>query len=120
MKQIMIYAMVILFVSCGEQESLTPSETSKKVAQSFFNKDEYALKKHTTEEGYASLVTVQNMMQTSDKDITVEILDEVIKGETAWVKYTTSFDNRPGIFKLVQVDGQWKVTSKGARERGPF
>lgn len=99
---------------------MPPSETAEIVAKSFFSKDESALKKHTTSEGYASLVTVQNMMPDSDKDIEVEILDETIDGETAWVKYSTSYDGKTGIFKLIKEDGQWEVTSKGPRERGPF
>ena len=99
---------------------MSPSETAKVVAKSFFSKDELALKKHTTSDGYASLIAVQNMLPDSDKDIEVEILDETINGDTAWVKYSTSFDGKSGIFKLVKEDEQWKVTSKGPREKGSF
>ncbi|WP_281986881.1 hypothetical protein [Aquimarina aggregata] len=99
---------------------MSHTETAETVAESFFSKDESVLKKHTTSEGFASLVTVQNMVPDSDKEITVEILDESIDGEIAWVKYSTSFDGKSGVFKLIKENGQWKVTSKGTREKGPF
>ena len=120
MKRIVICSLVLLFLSCSESTTKSPSETAKAVAESFFSKDESALKRHTTTEGYASLITVQNMLPESDKEIEVEILDEAIDGDTAWVKYNTSFDGKSGIFKLVKEDEQWKVTSKGPREKGPF
>jgi len=99
---------------------MSPSETAKIVAKSFFSKDESVLKMHTTSEGYSSLVTVQNMMPESDKDIEVEILDEAIDEDIAWVKYSTTFDGKSGVFKLVKENNQWKVTNKGPREKGPF
>lgn len=120
MKRLVICSLVLLFFSCSESTTKSPSEIAKVVASSFFSKDESALKKHTTSEGYASLITVQNMMPDSDKDIKVEILDEAIDGELAWVKYSTTFDGKTGVFKLVKENSQWKVTSKGPREKGPF
>tara|TARA_R110002049_G_scaffold64603_4_gene170271 strand:- start:1817 stop:2116 length:300 start_codon:yes stop_codon:yes gene_type:complete len=99
---------------------MSHTETAQIVAESFFSKDESALKKHTTSDGYASLITVQNMLPESDKEIKVEILDEAIDGKTAWVKYSSNYDNKPGIFKLVKENDQWKVTSKGPMEKGPF
>ncbi|MDO6766778.1 MULTISPECIES: nuclear transport factor 2 family protein [Cellulophaga] len=99
---------------------MSHTETAEIVAKSFFSKDESALKKHTTSEGYASLITVQNMLSDSDKEIEVEILDEAIDGEIAWVRYKTSYDGKTGIFKLVKKNGQWKVTNKGPREKGSF
>ncbi len=111
---------MLLFISCSENKSISHTETAEIVAKSFFSKDESVLKKHTTSKGYASLVTVQNMISKSDKDIEVEILDETINGEIAWVKYSTSFDGKSGVFKLIKENGQWKVTSKGVRDKGPF
>ncbi|WP_223170200.1 hypothetical protein [Maribacter aquimaris] len=83
-------------------------------------KDEATLKQHTTSEGYASLVTVQNMQPDSDKEIEVEILDNAIYGEIAWVKYSSNYDGKSGDFKLVKENGQWKVTNKEPREKGTF
>jgi len=99
---------------------MSHTETAQIVAESFFSKDESVLKKHTTSEGYASLITVQNMLPESDKEIKIEILDQAIDGEIAWVKYGTSFDGKSGVFKLIRENGQWKVTSKGPKEKGPF
>ena len=120
MKHLVICSLVLLFISCSQTKNLSPAETATIVAKSFFTKDESALKKHTTSEGYNSLITVQNMMPDSDKEIEVEILDEAIDKEIAWVKYKTTYDGKPGVFKLVKDNGQWMVTSKGPRERGPF
>jgi hypothetical protein len=99
---------------------MSHTETAEIVAKSFFSKDESTLKKHTTSEGYASLITVQNMLPDTDKEIEVEILDESIDGEIGWVKYKTSYDGKTGIFKLVKENEQWKVTNKEPREKGAF
>lgn len=120
MKRLLICSLVLLFISCAGNNNMSHTETAQIVAESFFSKDESALKKHTTSDGYASLITVQNMIPDSDKTIEVEILDEAIDGEIAWVKYKTSFDGKSGIFKLVKENDQWKVTNKGPREKGPF
>jgi len=66
------------------------------------------------------LITVQNMLPDSDKEIEVEILDEAIDGEIAWVRYKTTYDGKTGIFKLVKENDQGKVTNKGPREKGGF
>lgn len=120
MKNLVICSLVLLFFSCSEKKNLSPSETAKVVAESFFSKDESTLKKHTTSEGYASLITVLNMLPDSDNEIEVEILDEAVESEIAWVKYKTSYDGKSGIFKLVKENGQWKVTNKEPGDRGPF
>ncbi|OSY87570.1 hypothetical protein WH52_10740 [Tenacibaculum holothuriorum] len=120
MKRLLIYSLVLLFISCSGNQNMSHTETAEIVAKSFFTKNESVLKKHTTSEGFASLMTVQNMIPESNKDIEVEILDEAIESEIAWVKYKTSFDGKSGIFKLIKDNDQWKVTSKGPREKGPF
>lgn len=120
MKKIAVFSLVVFFISCTGKQDLSPSETAEIVAKSFFSKDESALKEHTTSEGYSSLITVQNMIPDSDKEIKVEILDEAKDDEIAWVKYSTTYDGKIGIFKLVKENDQWKVTNKGPREKGPF
>lgn len=120
MKNLVICSFLLLFFSCSENKKMSPSETAKIVAESFFLKDESTLKKYTTSEGYTSLITVQNMLPDSDKDIEVEILDEAIDDNIAWVKYSTSFDGKPGVFKLVKENNKWKVTNKEPREKEPF
>ncbi len=120
MKRLIICSLVLLFISCSGNKNMSHTETAEIVAKSFFSKDESTLKKHTTSEGYASLITVQNMLPDSDEEIEVEILDEAIDGEIAWVRYKTSYDGKTGIFKLVKENDQWKVTNKGPREKGSF
>ena len=120
MKKIVIYSLVLLFVSCSGNKNMSHTETAEIVAKSFFSKDESAIKKHTTAAGYSSLIAGLNMMPESDKEIEVEILDEAIDGEIAWVRYKTTFDGKTGIFKLVKENDQWKVTNKGPREKGSF
>lgn len=121
MKNLVICSLVLLFISCSENKDLSPSETAKFVAESFYHGNEATLKKYTTAEGYANLSNIQKMF-TEDKnsDPNFMILDEAMDGEAAWVKYSTAYDPKPGVFKLVQEDGQWKVTHNGPRERGPF
>ena len=120
MKKLIICSLVALFISCSGNGNMTHSETAEIVAKSFFSKDEATLKKHTTSAGYSSLIMGLNAMPDSDKEIEVEILEEAIDGEIAWVKYSSTYDGKSGIFKLVKENGQWKVTNKGPREKGPF
>lgn len=119
MKNLLICTFVLLLVSCAEQKTQTPSETATAVLEALHSKDNNSLKKHTTSDGFRSLQMIQGYIP-SDTDATFTILDESIDGETAWVQYNTSYDDKPGVLKLAKVDGQWKVTSKGPRERGPF
>lgn len=120
MKKILILTFVLAFLSCAEgKKNLTPSETVKIVLKGLHSKDDSTLKKHTTPDGYTSLKMIENYIP-EDNDATFEILGESVKEETAWVKYSTSYDGKAGVFKLTKVNGQWKVDSKGPRERGPF
>lgn len=120
MKRIFIFSVILLFISCSQNKNLSPAETTKMVLKSFYEKDNSTLKKHTTADGYSGLLMIQDMVPENNKEVTVEILDESVDGDTAWVKYNTSYDEKPGVFKLVKENGQWKVSSKGPRERGPF
>ena len=120
MKKLAIYSLVLLVISCSETKDMSHSETAEIVAKSFFSKDEATLKKYTTSAGYSSFIMGLNTMPDSDKEIEVEILDEAIDDEIAWVRYKTSFDGKTGIFKLIKENDQWKVTNKGPREKGPF
>jgi len=118
MKKLVICSLVLLFISCSETKNMSPSETATIVVESFYAKDNNILKKHTTSDGYDSLIMIQGLVPDSDNDAKVTISDEEIETDTAWVKYSSNYDNKPGIFKLVKDDGQWKVTSKGPREKG--
>lgn len=120
MKKIVICALVILFFSCTENKDLSHTETAKIVIESFYNKDNSTMKNYTTADGYSGLMMIQNMVPDEDKDVNVEILDEAVENDTAWVKYNTSYDKKPGTFKLIKENGEWKVTNKEPREKGPF
>ncbi|MEM1336733.1 MAG: hypothetical protein AAGF96_03235 [Bacteroidota bacterium] len=119
MKNVLICSILILFISCSEQKTLSPSETATTVLESLHSKDDSSLKKHTTEDGFQSLQMIQGYIPT-DTDATFSILNESIEGDTCWVQYNTSYDEKLGVLKLIKADGQWKVTNKGPRERGPF
>jgi len=121
MKTIVICSVVLLFISCSQTKNLSPSEAAKVVAESFYHGDEATLKKHTTAEGYANLSSIQPMFaQNKNSESSFKIVDEVMDGKVAWVKYFTTYDPKAGVFKLVQEDGQWKVTHNGPRDKGPF
>jgi len=117
----LITSVFALFIfSCAEQQNLTHKETVKIVLESFYAKDNSTLNKYTTSDGYSGLIMIQDMIPDEDKDANVEILDEAIEGDLAWVKYNTSYDSKPGVFKLVKDNGQWMVAHNGPRDKGPF
>ena len=121
MKRMIIYSLILLLSACAEQQQLSPFETAKIVVESFYQKDNVTLKKHTTTEGYDGLMAIQNMIgdgKTGNSDF--KVLDETTEGDTAWVKFTTSYDAKPETFKLIKEGGSWKVTQKALREKGPF
>lgn len=121
MKNIAIYSLVLLFFACAGNESTAPAKTAQIVAESFYQGNEAALKEHTTPEGYANFKNLMAMFAKSDtKDSNFKVIEETIDGDVAWVKYSTSFDKTPGIFKLVKQDGEWKVTARRPKEEVPF
>ena len=121
MKNLVICSLILLFFSCSESKNLSPSETAKVVAESFYHGNDVSLKKHTTAEGYANLSSIQEMFaEDKDSETNFKVVDEAMDGEVAWIKYSTAYDPKPGVFKLVKEDGQWKVTHNGPRDNGPF
>ncbi|HBU77923.1 MAG TPA: hypothetical protein DEF18_07455, partial [Muricauda sp.] len=73
---------------------MSPSETATIVVESFYAKDNNILKKHTTSDGYDSLIMIQGLVPDSDNEAKVTISDEVIESDTAWVKYSSNYDNK--------------------------
>lgn len=95
-----------------------PTETAKVVVESFYNKDNQKLKEHTTQENYESYLLVQNMIVTGTYgESNFKVLQEKVDGDVAWIKFTTSYEEKPEIFKLIKENGQWKVAEKGLREK---
>ena len=121
MKALTFLSIAVLFLSCSETKTLSPSETAKIVAESFYHGDKNTLKKHTTSEGYANLLRIQNMFLKDEKSATeFRVIDEFVGGDIAWIKYSVAYDSKSSVFKLVKVDGSWKVTHNGPRDKGPF
>ncbi len=121
MKKTAIYALVILFISCAGTQDSTPASVAEIVAESFYQGKETTLKKHTTPEGFATFSNLQKMFaKPKGSESNFKLIDEVTEGDVAWVKYSTSYDKTPGIFKLVKQDGAWKVTVRDPKEKTPF
>ncbi len=121
MKKLVTYLSVLLLFACAGEQSSKPSDVAKTVLESIYQGDEEVLKAHTTEEGYASFNTVMAMFsKNKNSDSNFKVLEESMDGDIAWVKYTTSYDKTPGIFKLIKQDGEWKVTARRPKEKTPF
>jgi len=91
------------------------------VIENFHYGENETLRKYTTEVGYEYLAFIQAMfLVNEDSAVGFKILDQKEHEDAFWVKYTTAMDDTPGLLKLVQENGMWKVTQEGVRERGPF
>lgn len=121
MKKLVIFSVILMLISCAEVKNNSPSETAKIVAESFYQGDKETLKAHTTVEGYSNLSSIQEMfVEDENSESNFKVMDEEIEGEVAWIKYSTAYDPKPGVFKLVKEDGRWKVAYNGPGEKGPF
>jgi hypothetical protein len=121
MKRIVIYLLVTLFVSCAGTQDTSPASVAEMVAESFYQGDVATLKQHTTPEGYKTFSNLQKMFaKPKGSESNFKILDETSEGDIAWVKYATSYDKTPGVFKLVKQNGKWKVTVRDPKEKAPF
>ncbi|MBD0777857.1 hypothetical protein HPE56_08630 [Maribacter sp. ANRC-HE7] len=108
-------------MSCAGTQDAPPAVIAKIVAESFYQGDEASLKKHTTPEGFATFSNLQKMFaKPKNSESNFKVIDERIEGEIAWVKYSTSYDKTPGIFKLVKANGEWKSTARKPSEKVPF
>lgn len=120
MKRAAFYLLSLVFLACADIQ-MSHTETAKVVVESFYTKDNSKLKSHTTPESYESFMAVQDFMTSENpKESTFKVINETVDGDTAWVKFTTSYEEKPETFKLVKVDGKWKVAEKGLREKSPI
>lgn len=119
MKKTVIYSIVLLFMACAGNQTATPIETAKTVIESFYQGDKDTLKKYTTDESYANFMSIQDLYSESGNS-NFKVLKETSDGNTAWVKFTTSYTNEPETFKLIMDDGHWKVTERDKEEQAPF
>lgn len=121
MNSIAIYTLVLLFISYVGTQDPTPDSVAEIVAESFYQGKEAILKKHTTPEGFVTFSNLQKMFtKPKGSESNFKLINEVIEGDIAWVKYSTSYDKTPGIFKLVKQDGVWKVTVRDPKEKAPL
>tara|TARA_R110002073_G_scaffold247619_4_gene410523 strand:- start:1761 stop:2084 length:324 start_codon:yes stop_codon:yes gene_type:complete len=103
------------------QSQLSHTDTARIVVESFYKNDNSKLKKHTTDESYASFMSIQVLMAPgTDEASNFKLIEESINGDTAWVRFSTSYAEKPETFKLIKQNGKWKVAEKGLRENAPF
>lgn len=120
MKNLIMCTLILVFISCSKKQT-TPGEVTQTVVESFYKNDNGVLKKHTTPESYESFLSIQGLITpVGNIDSDFSIVEQTNDGNTAWVKFTTSYEDKPETFKLILVDGNWKVTEKGLREKAPF
>lgn len=119
MKKTVIYSVVLLFMACAGKQTASPTETAKTVIESFYQGDKDTLKKYTTDESYANFMSIQDLYSESGNS-NFKVLKETSDGNTAWVKFTTSYTDEPETFKLIMDDGHWKVTERDKGERAPL
>ncbi len=111
--------MVICF-ACTEAER-SHTETAQIVVESFYQKDFPVLEKHTTKDSFDSFMYIQDIIPAVDNlDSYFKVIQETENGNTAWVQFSTVYEEQPETFKLVKEDGEWKVTEIGMGESAPF
>jgi hypothetical protein len=123
MKKIVVFSLVLLFLSCADSETKisVPSATAQIVIESFYEKDEEALKANSTPQAYSNYMNTINMFNATVKDDSnFTVLQDTIMGDVAWVKYTTAYDKTPGLFKLVKQNGKWLADARGSQDKSPF
>ena len=97
MKKILLFTFIIFFAGCNEKE-MSHTETAEIVAESFYQGDNDVLKKHTTAESYAILSGLLEMFQNESEEVHFKVVADTVIGEVAWVRYTTSNEEKPGVF----------------------
>lgn len=120
MNKKMIMLILLLSVSCSETP-LSHTETAQIVVESFYTKDLPTLEKHTTKESFNSFMYIQgDFPAENEKNSNFRVLQETNSGDTAWIKFTTAYEEQPETFKLIKENGTWKVTEIGMGEKSPF
>lgn len=118
-----ILILIVLVIAACSQAQLSHTDTAKIVVESFYSKNDTKLKEHTTPDSYASFKSIQSIVTSAEPETKAskfKILNEMVDGDIAWVKFTTSYNEKPETFKLTNADGQWKVMRKEVREKSPF
>ena len=120
MKRILSLAVLVIFMACVEAEK-SHTETAEIVVESFYEKDLPTLEKYTTKESFQAFLSIQDIFTASESENSnFKVVQETEEGDIAWVEFTTAYEEQPETFKLIKENGQWKVTERGVREKGPF
>ncbi|MDO7136036.1 hypothetical protein [Algibacter lectus] len=120
MKKIALYLLIISFIGCN-QTKLSHVDTAKTVVESFYKNENSTLEKYTTAESYQSFMAIQALVAPGTTQVSnFKLIQESVNGNIAWVKFTSSYEDKPETFKLVKVDGNWLVTEKKLNEKSPF
>lgn len=98
-----------------------PTQKPLKLLRRVFIITTMLLLKHTTTESFAILSSLQDLFAEDEKsEINFAVIEDTIDGDVAWVRYSTSFEEKPSVFKLIKENGRWKVTERKPREKMPF
>lgn len=120
MKKKMMVLFLGICMACAEAQ-MSHTETAQTVVESFYKKDLPTLEKHTTKESFDSFMYIQDAFPAEDaRNPNFKVLHETENGNTAWVQFTTAYEEQPETFKLIKENGRWKVTEIGMGEKGPF
>ena len=120
MKKKMMVLFLGISMACAEAQ-MSHTETAQTVVESFYKKDLPTLEKHTTKESFDSFMYIHDAFPAEDaRNPNFKVLHETENGNTAWVQFTTAYEEQPETFKLIKENGRWKVTEIGMGEKGPF
>jgi hypothetical protein len=120
MKKMLFLLLMVIGLACTEAER-SHTETAQIVVESFYQKNFPVLKKYTTKDSFDSFMYIQQIVPEVDKrDSNFKVIQETENGNTAWVRFSTVYEEQPETFKLIKEGGSWKVTEIEMGERAPF
>ncbi len=120
MKKMLFLLLMVICFACSEAER-SHTETAQIVVESFYQKNFPVLEKHTTKDSYDSFIYIQDIVPKVDnRDSHFKVIQETENGKTAWVQFSTVYEEQPETFKLIKEEGRWKVTEMEMGEKGPF
>ncbi len=120
MKRLIILLAMGLCIGCADADR-SHTETAQIVVESFYQKELPTLEEYTTKESFDSFMYIQDVVPVADnRDSNFEVIRETENGNTAWVQFSTAYEEQPETFKLVKEDGRWKVTEIEMGEKAPF
>ncbi|HMT28225.1 MAG TPA: DUF4878 domain-containing protein [Bacteroidia bacterium] len=110
--KISLFLVSILIISCGMGNS--PKKTADKFLTSFNNRDFEEARKYATPETNKLVDLMENltkMAQPVDSALgkKIELLDEKVEGDVAYVTFQEEGADQPETLKLKKIDGKWLV-----------